>query len=110
MAINQKKPALHSLNRAELAELARAMMPQAMEKLERILHETSSDLAALQAFRAIKETAYGKDPLEMNVAMEFESLTDDELKAAIRAELNAQQAPLSDDVKRATQTKIKAQP
>lgn len=76
------------LSRLELAEMARAMMPQAMKKLEKILHETGSDLAALQAFRAIKETAYGKDPPDISPVIEFESLTDDELRAAIKAELH----------------------
>lgn len=69
--------------------MARALMPEAMKKLVSILHETGSDVAALQAFRALKDTAYGKEPPEISVAMEFESLTDEELKAAIEAELRA---------------------
>lgn len=76
-------------NRLELAEMARALMPEAMKKLVSILHETGSDLAALQAFRALKDTAYGKEPPEISVAMEFESLTDEELKTAIESELSA---------------------
>lgn len=77
-------------NRLELADMAQAMMPAALKKLERVLHEANSDLAVLQAYRALKDTAYGKDPQEISVAMEFENLTDDELKAALYAELGQQ--------------------
>lgn len=106
--MQHKKTATRRLNRDELAERARDMMPKAMEKLERILHETGSDVAALQAFRALKETAYGKDAMDVNLVMEFENLTDDELKAAIKIELIAYESTISPDVKRATKAQVKA--
>lgn len=87
-------PAGRVLNRLELADLAQAMMPEALRRLQRILNESSSDLAVLQAYRALKDAAYGKDPQEVSVAMEFESLTDEELKAALKAELG--QLPVLD--------------
>lgn len=108
--INQKKPLEKRLNREELAEQARAMMPQAMEKLECILLKTGSDVAALQAFRAIKETAYGKELLDMNMATEFESLTDDELKAAIKAELRAYDDTINSVDKRGTPAPVNEKP
>lgn len=55
------------------------MMPEALARLTLILQTSSSDLAVLQAFRAIKETAYGKDLPDPGATMEFESLTDEEL-------------------------------
>lgn len=79
--------------RVEIAELAQAMMPEALKRLSAILHTSGSDLASLQAFRALKDAAYGKDPLNINGSTDFESLTTDELKAAIEAELGADFAP-----------------
>lgn len=67
--------------RAEIVELAQALMPEALERLARILQTSTSDLAVLQAFRAIKETAYGKDMSEALMAIDPESLTDEQLAA-----------------------------
>lgn len=86
-------PAERVLNRLELADMAQAMMPMALMRLQRILNESSSDLAVLQAYRALKDAAYGKDPQEVSVVMEFENLTDEELKDALKAELGQLPAP-----------------
>ena len=66
-------------------------MPRALERLEKILQTSTSDLAVLQAFRAIKETAYGKDLSETSAALDLESLTDEQL-ATIAAKGSARSA------------------
>lgn len=96
--------------RVEVAELAQAMMPEALKRLAVILHTSGSDLASLQAFRALKDTAYGKDPQNISGSTDFESLTTDELKAAIEAELGADVAPGGFDAEGAAQTPSAGQP
>lgn len=98
--INTKK----MLGRFEIAELAQGMMPEAVKRLGVILQSSSSDLAALQAFRALKETAYGKDMHFTNDATDFEALTNEQLKDAIRAELEAPDAVDGFDAEQMTQT------
>lgn len=101
---SQVLPSTRILNRGEIAEMAQAMMPEALKKIASVLHQTGSDLAALQAFRALKDAAYGKDPLAINTPLDFESLTDDELRAAIAAELGPGFTAGSADVEHTTQT------
>ena len=79
-------------SRTEIAELARAKMPLAVDRLELILHTSRSDMAAVQAYNALRETAYGKDAVSLNVAMRFEEMTDAELRAALARELAATNA------------------
>jgi len=81
-AVTERTP-----SRVEIAELARAKMPLAVDKLELILHTSRSDMAAVQAFSALKDVAYGKDPQSLSVAMNFESMSEDELRAALLAEI-----------------------
>lgn len=110
--INDSKvePAERVLNRTEIAELAQTMMPKALKKIETLLHNSGSDLAALQAFRALKDAAYGKDPQVINAPMDFESLTDDELKSAIAAELGPDFTAGGADVEDAEKTPPAGEP
>ncbi|HQT89134.1 MAG TPA: hypothetical protein PK677_11355 [Acidiphilium sp.] len=76
-------------SRQEIAALARRGMADAVVRIERLIHESRSDMAVVTAFNAFKETAYGKDPQAIDLAVEFENMTDDELRAAIATELGA---------------------
>lgn len=107
---NEGEVAGRILNRAEIAEIAQAMMPAALKKLQTVLHQSGSDLAVLQAFRALKDAAYGKDAQATNISIDLESLSEDELKSAIFAELWPGITPDGDDVERATQTPATGQP
>ena len=74
-------------NRLEIAELAQRGMPEALQALELIVHRSRSDVARVQAFNALKETAYGKDQQSFAVkvaSVDPNSLTDEELAAIIK--------------------------
>lgn len=98
------------LNRTEIAEMAQAMMPAALKKLETVLHKSGSDLAVLQAFRALKDAAYGKDPQSVNASIDLESLSEDELKAAIINELGSGFTTGHDDAKTAAKAPVAWKP
>jgi len=74
-------------SRQEIAALARRGMADALVRIERLIHESRSDMAVVTAFNAFKETAYGKDPQAIDLAVEFENMSDDELRAALAIEL-----------------------
>ena len=74
-------------SRAEIADLAKTALPAALERLETLIHESRSDMAVVQAFNALKETAFGKDTQPIEIKFEFEGMTEAELREAIMAEL-----------------------
>lgn len=76
-------------NRLEIAELAQRAMPEAVARLEIIAHTSRSDMAAVQAIGALKDFAFGKDPQSISVSMNFEAMSDDELRAEIAREIGA---------------------
>lgn len=48
-------------SRVEIAELARGDMIAALQRLVLLIHTARSDTAAVQAFQALKDIAYGRD-------------------------------------------------
>ena len=74
-------------SRVEIAESARGKMHDALEKLEQVIHTSRSDMAVVQAFTALKDLAYGKDPQAIDIKFEFEGMSEAELRDAIAAEL-----------------------
>lgn len=84
-------------SRQEIAALGRRGMADALVRIERLIHESRSDMAVVTAFNALKETAYGKDPQSIDLAVEFENMSDEELRAAIATELGATIAASSSD-------------
>lgn len=73
-------------SRAEIADLARAGMPDAVEVIEHIIQTSRSDMARVQAFTALKETSYGKDGQAIAVTMDINSMSDDDLRAIVLKE------------------------
>ncbi len=76
-------------SRVEIAEIARGDMAAALQRLVLLIHTTRSDMAAVQAFVALKDIAYGRDPQTIDMHLDYEGMTEDELRAAIAAELAA---------------------
>lgn len=76
-------------SRVEIAELAQRAMPEGVQKLELIIHTSRSDTAAVLAYNALKDTAFGKDPQSISVSMNFEAMSEDELRAEIAREIGA---------------------
>lgn len=91
-------------NRLELAEMARSGMPDALKRLELLIHTSRSDVAVVQAFNALKEAAYGKDPQAIDMRVDFENMTDDELRSAIATEIAATDHASGGDAGGASQT------
>lgn len=85
----ESKAAERAPSRVEIAELAQRAMPEAVQKLELIMHTSRSDTAAVLAYNALKDTAFGKDPQSISVSMNFEAMSDDELRAEIAREIGA---------------------
>lgn len=81
-AVTERAP-----NRIEIAEIAKQKIPAALEKLESLIHSSRSDMAVVQAFNALKETAFGKDSQTVEVKLEYEHMTESELQAMIAEEL-----------------------
>lgn len=73
--------------RAEIADLARSAIPGALQKLESLIHTSRSDMAVVNAFNALKETAYGKDSQAVEIKFDYEHMSEAELRDAIAAEL-----------------------
>lgn len=83
----EKKVTEKAPSRVEIAELARGDMHGALERLVLLMHTSRSDMAVVQAFNSLKDLAYGKDPQAIDMTVDFEGMTDAELRVAIAKEL-----------------------
>lgn len=91
--VNERAP-----SREDVALLAQNGMPEAIMALELIIHRSRSDVARVQAFNAFKQVAYGNDRLTIKADVDFSNLSDDQLRAAIAAELCIPADQIPDDL------------